>query len=62
MEYAVIENGVVTNTVIWDGITDWAPPEGSSLEPIPDGTMAGIGWTYLAGTFTAPPPQAPPAA
>lgn len=27
--YAIIEDGVVTNVILWDGQTDWAPPEGA---------------------------------
>lgn len=29
--YAVIEAGVVTNVVLWDGVAEWTPPEGAAL-------------------------------
>ncbi|AMO79706.1 hypothetical protein [Obesumbacterium proteus] len=53
-QYAVIESGIVVNIVMWDGASDWAPPDGSEEVKIPAGTIAGIGYTYAAGVFTAP--------
>ncbi|QTD88728.1 hypothetical protein [Burkholderia anthina] len=60
--YAVIENGTVTNVIVWDGNTDvdaggWVPPEGCVavlIEPPAD-----IGWAATQGsngawTFSAP--------
>lgn len=29
--YAVVENGIVINVVLWDGTTTWQPPEGATL-------------------------------
>lgn len=29
--YAVVQDGVVTNVVLWDGVSDWQPPEGATL-------------------------------
>jgi hypothetical protein len=54
--YAVIENGVVVNTVVWDGVTAWTKPTGSTVVIIPDGTIAGTGYSYDAASqaFTAP--------
>jgi hypothetical protein len=52
--YAVVAGGVVVNTILWDGISDWAPPEGSQAVVIPTGTYAGIGSTYTDGVFSAP--------
>ncbi len=58
--YAVIENNIVVNTIVWNGPTgnadDWTPPTGSSAVLIPDGTVAGIGYTYESAnkTFSAP--------
>lgn len=50
MQYAIIENGVVVNTVISDlpRAANWIASD-----------TAGIGWTYDGANFTAPP--APPA-
>lgn len=37
--YAVLNNeGVCINRVLWDGETDWQPPEGCTAVPDPDGT------------------------
>lgn len=51
MRYAVIENGVVVNTVLWDGTTAWSPP--GLVLPIED--TVSIGFLYADGVFTAPP-------
>jgi hypothetical protein len=48
--YAIIENGVVTNVVVWDGETSYNPDgelvliDGLTPEP-------GIGWDYINGEF-----------
>lgn len=59
MNYALvnIETGSVESVVIWDGESDWAPPEG--FEAI-QSDEAGIGWTYVDGEFVAPPAPQPP--
>ena len=59
MKYAIIENNEVTNVTLWDGVTEWSPPEGSIAVACPD--EVGPGWTYEDGTFVAPPlpPSAP---
>lgn len=51
--YAVIENGIVSNIAVWDGKTEWAPV-GVEIAPVVDGVQ--IGWLYKGGAFT-PPPQ-----
>jgi hypothetical protein len=58
MNYAIIQNGVVVNTVVWDGQADWQPPADTTVVQIQNGTDVGIGSTYANGVFTAPP--APP--
>lgn len=45
---AVIQNGVVVNTVI-------ASANDASTVAIPDGVPVGIGWLYSNGAFSAPP-------
>lgn len=56
MQYALIENGVVSNIIEADAAFiealpgTWAPAEG-----------AGIGWHYDGEAFTAPVPESPPA-
>ncbi|VVM37713.1 hypothetical protein PS619_00118 [Pseudomonas fluorescens] len=51
--YAVVneETGCVVNTVVWDGETDWAPPEGHKAIAT---NVAGIGWIYHDGQFVPP--------
>ncbi|PRX32252.1 hypothetical protein B0G75_104273 [Paraburkholderia sp. BL18I3N2] len=55
MNYALVENGVVVNVIVWDGHSDWQPPNGQTVVQIPDGVYAGIGSTYSNGTFGEPP-------
>ena len=49
--WAVIDGDTVVNTVVWDGKSDWAAPEGTILESLTDWPHAGIGWTYTDGEF-----------
>lgn len=57
--YAIVENGVVTNVIEWDGETEWVPDAGVAV--LTDGTV-GIGWSYAGSKFTAPPvPEPSPA-
>ncbi len=30
-KYAVVKEGKVVNTIEWDGITNWSPPQGTIL-------------------------------
>lgn len=53
--YAIIENGLVVNIVIWDGVTSFVPPSGKILIQIQDGTYTGPGATYVNGAFGDPP-------
>jgi hypothetical protein len=53
--YAVIENGIVINTLIWDGNTSINFPEGILVIEIPSGEAIGIGWNYtVMGGFIQP--------
>lgn len=54
--YAVVEDGKVTNIVVWDGKSEWAPDNGDVM-PAPDGI--GIGWLYADDVFAAPVVQIP---
>lgn len=37
--YAILDSeGKCINRVLWDGETDWQPPEGCTAVPDPDGT------------------------
>jgi hypothetical protein len=54
MRYAVVQSGLVTNIVEWDGdITKWNP--GSDAEAILDDGTVEIGCAYENGTFLALP-------
>jgi hypothetical protein len=56
--YLVIKDNTVINTVVWDGVSDWTPPEGTTVELAP--AHVGIGWTRVDGEWVAPePPPAP---
>ncbi len=56
MRHQIVKDGIVINTIVWDGETKFTPPEG--CEVIAD-EQAGIGWTYAKGKFTAPPQPEP---
>jgi hypothetical protein len=49
--YAVIDGSLVVNTVVWDGVSDWSPPQGSTLVSLSDHPYVGIGWDYVDGQF-----------
>lgn len=58
MKYAIIRDTLVENVVLWDGETEWQPPEGTTIVELGD-TIAGPGFTYDGTTFTAPPEPEP---
>ncbi|MDW3779162.1 hypothetical protein QWU01_20355 [Kluyvera cryocrescens] len=51
--YAVVEDNIVTNIVMWDGAEEWEPEKG---EAFPAPSNVGIGWSYVDGEYIAPPP------
>lgn len=54
-QYALIENGVVVNAILWDGnVETWSPPEGQQAIQIPDGSYAAIGWSWDGTNFEPP--------
>ena len=56
--YLIVKDEQVINAVVWDGASDWTPPEGTTAELAPAGV--GIGWTRVDGEWIAPePPPAP---
>lgn len=57
--YLIIKDNKVVNTVVWDGVSEWTAPEGTTVEPSVAGV--GIGWELVDGVWTAPEPPAPPA-
>lgn len=56
MNYAVIENGVVTNIAVWDGESAWQPTN-ELVIPVSDNVR--IGWFYDKGKLSSPtqPPK-----
>lgn len=52
--YAIIENGIVVNVIVWDGTSEWSPPKGSSVEDITTLPNVGIGWTWDGRSFAEP--------
>jgi hypothetical protein len=59
-KYAVIENGIVVNVVVWDGESDWSAPTGCSLNQLPTDSPVGVGYAFDGTNFT-PPVYTPPA-
>lgn len=59
MIYAIVNNGVVINSTLWDGTGDWMPSVGVAI-PVPDGVFFGIGWLYDGENFIDPNPVIPP--
>jgi hypothetical protein len=61
MNYAIIDdsNNLVINVAVWDGTTPWDPGAGLYAVLIPEGSQAGIGWTYEDGEFIPPEPPGP---
>lgn len=63
--YAIIDNGTVINTIVFDGAApaDWPLAAGQTMVEIPQTAGSpGVGWTTTDGgqTWTAPTPPAPP--
>ena len=61
MRYIIIDaDGLITNAIEWDGVAEWAPPEGSTA--VKHGS-AQTGDTYIHGVVTpAPVPEPVPQA
>lgn len=55
--YALVEEGVVVNVVIWDGETDCAPLEGALLLA-PDSPV-GVGYLFDGNEYSAPAFESP---
>ena len=54
--YALINNqNIVENVVVWDGASNWVPPENTTCVNI-ENLECGIGWTYNGSTFIKPEP------
>lgn len=51
--YAIVQNGVVTNVVIWDGEAECAAIPADAIK-LDDGSLVSPGYTYDGVTFTPP--------
>ena len=55
--YAVVnrQTNRVDNVIVWDGVTEYMPPEGYLLveipEPIETEPTPGVGWFYVNDAF-----------
>ncbi|EEZ7155756.1 hypothetical protein FQG50_04760 [Escherichia coli] len=49
--YAVVQNGVVTNLVVWDGKSWFKPEKADIVKCVGD---VGIGWLYDGEQFIKP--------
>ena len=52
MRHAIIKDGIVINVALWDGETEWTPPEETIAISCPDDV--GPDWLYDGVNFTAP--------
>lgn len=57
-KYALVESGIVTNVILWDGVSfnkkdgaGWSPPEGVIAIKVKDGEFPNIGLGYVDGVF-----------
>ena len=57
-KYALIENGEVVNTIIWDDEDDYEVPEGLILFQAPE--EVAIGWKVIDDEWVASPPLPDP--
>lgn len=53
--YALIKNGMVINTVVWDGEAEVDFGEGVTTVELGPADPVSIGYSYENGVFTAPP-------
>jgi hypothetical protein len=52
--YAVVENAIVSNVIVWDGVSEWEPPEGSLINLLPVGSPVGPGYEFDGKNYAAP--------
>jgi hypothetical protein len=53
--YAMVDDaGIVQGVAVWDGKTEWQPPNGWTAILNPEDVCATVGWTYVNGVFSAP--------
>ena len=47
----VLEDGTVWGVSLWDGVTDYTPPEGHTMHKLADDSPIGAGWALRHGEF-----------
>lgn len=58
--YLVVNpDGFVVNAIAWDGVSPYDPGPGLTLEIVPAGSYAGIGWRKVGDDFEPPVEQTP---
>ncbi|MEZ0602968.1 hypothetical protein ACAX43_12555 [Paraburkholderia sp. IW21] len=55
MRFAVIQNGLVSNIIMWDGASTLALPNGATTVQLADTQNVGVNWAYDGAAFSAPP-------
>ena len=58
IQYLLVSSGLVENIVVWDGASDWTPPEGQTLVEYTGDVVAGVGFAW-DGSNPIPPPPTP---
>lgn len=54
MEYLIIKDNTIANVILWDGKSEWAPPEDHEVEPRVGDEW--VGWTRIDGVWANPNP------
>ena len=51
-----LSDGYVVNCINYDGVSPYVPDDGTSIEIVPAGSFAGIGWIRQSnGEYLEPP-------
>ena len=54
MRFLIMTGDLVSNVVVWDGVTPWSAPENVEVLEAPDGV--GVGFRRDGDQWIAPPP------
>lgn len=52
MIYAIVKDNIIINTIEWDGVSPWTPPENTEVFPL--SVPAAIGWAWVNNAPVAP--------
>lgn len=55
MQWLLVKNGIIENIVVWDGVTEWTPPDGFELVGYDGDPAAAIGWGWVDGNLIPNP-------